>query len=111
MGHHLVGQYTTPPFSTALECGAAAVGVRTAPDYMMAELHEDSFRVFPLRGLSLHSTERRPVHALRNADPFELKESSGRSCGLGHRQHRLAADRLRGQACGLHVEFGIRNPV
>src|SRR5262249_56086411 len=32
-----------------LECGAAAVAVRTAPDCMMAELHEDSFDVFPLR--------------------------------------------------------------
>ena len=32
-----------------LECGAAAVAVRTAPDSMMAVLHEDSFEVFPLR--------------------------------------------------------------
>jgi hypothetical protein len=32
-----------------LECGAAAVAVRTAPDCMMAVLHEDSFDVFPLR--------------------------------------------------------------
>src|SRR5215831_17414035 len=32
-----------------LECGAAAVAVRTAPDCMMAELHEDNFDVFPLR--------------------------------------------------------------
>ena len=32
-----------------LECGAAAVAVRTAPDCMMAVLHEVSFDVFPLR--------------------------------------------------------------
>jgi hypothetical protein len=32
-----------------LECAAAAVTHRLAPDSMMAELHEDSFDVFPLR--------------------------------------------------------------
>jgi hypothetical protein len=41
-------QCTTPPLSTALECGAAAVEVRTMPDCMMAVLHEDSFHVFPV---------------------------------------------------------------
>ena len=61
-----------------LECGAAAVAVRTAPDCMMAELHEDSFDVFPLRG-DYHCTPQSVAsHTLyENADPFELKEPSG----------------------------------
>jgi moderate conductance mechanosensitive channel len=61
-----------------LECGAAAVAVRTAPDCMMAELHEDSFDVFPLRE-DYHCTPQSVAsHTLyENADPFELKEPSG----------------------------------
>jgi len=61
-----------------LECGAAAVAVRTAPDCMMAELHEDSFDVFPLRE-DYHCTQQSVAsHTLyENADPFELKEPSG----------------------------------
>jgi len=61
-----------------LECGAAAVAVRTAPDCMMAVLHEDSFDVFPLRE-DYHCTPQSVAsHTLyENADPFELKEPSG----------------------------------
>src|SRR6516165_1530274 len=61
-----------------LECGAAAVAVRTAPDCMTAELHEDSFDVFPLRE-DYHCTPQSVAsHTLyENADPFELKEPSG----------------------------------
>ena len=61
-----------------LECGAAAVAVRTAPDCMMAELHEDSFDVFPLRE-DYHCTPQSVAsHTLyENADPFDLKEPSG----------------------------------
>jgi hypothetical protein len=61
-----------------LECGAAAVAVRTAPDCMMAVLHEDSFDVFPLRE-DYHCTPQGVAsHTLyENADPFELKEPSG----------------------------------
>jgi len=61
-----------------LECGAAAVAGRTAPDCMMAELHEDSFDVFPLRE-DYHCTPQSVAsHTLyENADPFELKEPSG----------------------------------
>ena len=61
-----------------LECGAAAVAVRTAPDCMMAELHEDSFDVFPLCE-DYHCTPQSVAsHTLyENADPFELKEPSG----------------------------------
>ncbi len=61
-----------------LECGAAAVAVRVAPDSMMAVLHEDSFDIFPLRD-DYHCTPQSVAsHTLyENADPFELKEPSG----------------------------------
>ncbi|MGC2415969.1 MAG: acyclic terpene utilization AtuA family protein [Stellaceae bacterium] len=61
-----------------LECGAAAVAVRTAPDSMMAVLHEDSFDVFPLREDYCCTPQSVASHTLyENADPFELKEPSG----------------------------------
>src|ERR1700758_3719448 len=61
-----------------LECGAAAVAVRPAPDCMMAVLHQDSFDVFPLRE-DYHCTPQSVAsHTLyENADPFDLKEPSG----------------------------------
>jgi len=71
-------QCTTPPLSTALECGAAAVEIRTAPDCMMAVLHEDSFDVFPLRKDYRCTSQSVASHTLyENADPFDLKEPSG----------------------------------
>jgi hypothetical protein len=61
-----------------LECGAAAVMVRTAPDSMMAVLHEDSFDVFPLRDDYRCSPQSVASHTLyENADPFNLVEPSG----------------------------------
>ena len=61
-----------------LECGAAAVAVRTAPDSMMAVLHEESFDVFPLREDYCCTPQSVASHTLyENADPFELKEPSG----------------------------------
>jgi hypothetical protein len=61
-----------------LECGAAAVAVRTAPDSMMAVLHEDSFDVFPLREDYRCTPQSVASHTLyENADPFELTEPSG----------------------------------
>src|SRR6201993_3548362 len=61
-----------------LECGAAAVAVRTAPDSMMAVLHEDNFEVFPLRDDYRCTPQSVASHTLyENADPFELKEPSG----------------------------------
>ena len=48
-----------------LECGAAAVAHRVAPDCMMAVVNDGSFDVFPLRErLPLHAAERRLAHAL-----------------------------------------------
>src|SRR5579863_9180962 len=61
-----------------LECGAAAVAHRRAPDSMMAVLHEDSFDVFPLREDYRCTPQSVASHTLyENADPFELKEPSG----------------------------------
>ena len=61
-----------------LECGAAAVAVRTAPDSMMAVLHEDGFEVFPLREDYRCTPQSVASHTLyENADPFALKEPSG----------------------------------
>ena len=61
-----------------LECGAAAVAVRTAPDSMMAVLHADNFAVFPLRDDYRCTPQSVASHTLyENADPFELTEPSG----------------------------------
>jgi hypothetical protein len=61
-----------------LECGAAAVAHRLAPDSMMAVLHEDSFDVFPLREDYRCTPQSVASHTLyENADPFDLKEPSG----------------------------------
>lgn len=61
-----------------LECGAAAVTQRLAPDSMMAVLHEESFDVFPLREDYRCSAQSIASHTLyENADPFELVEPSG----------------------------------
>jgi hypothetical protein len=61
-----------------LECGAAAVAVRTAPDCMMAVVNDDSFEVFPLREDYRCTPQSVASHTLyENADPFALKEPSG----------------------------------
>ena len=76
-----------------LECGAAAVAVRTAPDSMMAVLHEDCFDVFPLRD-DYHCTPQSVAsHTLyENADPFELKEPSG-TLRTGNARYEALSDR------------------
>jgi hypothetical protein len=76
-----------------LECGAAAVAVRVAPDSMMAVLHEDSFDIFPLRD-DYHCTPQSVAsHTLyENADPFELKEPSG-TLVTRHSKYRAISDR------------------
>src|SRR5690242_14856576 len=61
-----------------LECGAAAVAHRVAPDCMMAVVNEDSFDVFPLRDDFRCTPQSVASHTLyENADPFELVEPSG----------------------------------
>jgi hypothetical protein len=61
-----------------LECGAAAVAHRLAPDSMMAVVHDDAFDVFPLREDYRCTPQSVASHTLyENADPFDLKEPSG----------------------------------
>jgi hypothetical protein len=61
-----------------LECGAAAVTHRVAPDSMMGVIHEDSFDIFPLRDDYRCSPQSIASHTLyENADPFNLIEPSG----------------------------------
>ena len=61
-----------------LECGAAAVTHRVAPDSMMAVVRDDAFDVFPLREDYRCSPQSVASHTLyENADPFDLKEPSG----------------------------------
>ena len=77
-GHHLVGTVYHSPLNTALEWGAAAVEVRTAPDSMMAVLHEDSFHVFPLREDYRCTPERAsPAHALRKRRSVRAQRTIG----------------------------------
>jgi hypothetical protein len=76
-----------------LECGAAAVTVRTAPDSMMAVLHADSFDVFPLREDYRCTPQSVAAHTLyENADPFELKEPSG-TLRTGSARYEAISDR------------------
>jgi hypothetical protein len=61
-----------------LECGAAAVAQRAAPDSMVAVLHADSFDVFPMRDDYRCTPQSVASHTLyENADPFRLTEPSG----------------------------------
>jgi len=61
-----------------LECGAAAVAQRAAPDSMVAVLHADSFDVFPMRHDYRCTPQSIASHTLyENADPFRLTEPSG----------------------------------
>ncbi len=61
-----------------LECGAAAVTQRKAPDSMMGVINADSFDIFPLRDDYRCSPQSIASHTLyENADPFNLVEPSG----------------------------------
>src|SRR5260370_22135904 len=57
-----------------LECGAAAVALRTPPACMMAVPHEDNFDVFSLREDYRCTPQSAASHTLyENADPFALR--------------------------------------
>ena len=76
-----------------LECGAAAVAVRTAPDSMMAELHDASVDIEPLRTDYRCTPQSVASHTLyENADPFMLTEPSGVLDTL-HTQYEALSDR------------------
>jgi hypothetical protein len=62
-----------------IECGAAPVISRAAPDSMMAILREDAFDVFPLREDYRCTPQSIASHSLyENANPFEIQEPGGR---------------------------------
>ncbi|MHB8489370.1 MAG: acyclic terpene utilization AtuA family protein [Candidatus Dormibacteria bacterium] len=76
-----------------LECGAAAVAVRTAPDSMMAELHAASVDIEPLRPDYRCTPQSVASHTLyENADPFKLSEPSGVLDTL-HTKYEAVSDR------------------
>jgi hypothetical protein len=61
-----------------IECGAAPVIKRMAPDSMMAVLRDDSFEVFPLRDDYRVTPQSIASHSLyENANPFEIREPGG----------------------------------
>jgi hypothetical protein len=61
-----------------LECGAAAVVQRTAPDSMLAVMHEGAVDIEPLRADYRCTPQSVASHTLyENADPFNLVEPSG----------------------------------
>ncbi|MGA8417605.1 MAG: acyclic terpene utilization AtuA family protein [Candidatus Dormiibacterota bacterium] len=61
-----------------LECGAAAVVQRTAPDSMQAEMHASGVDIEPLRPDYRCTPQSVASHTLyENADPFNLIEPSG----------------------------------
>ena len=61
-----------------LECGAAAVEQRAAPDCMLGTLDDDGFVVEPLRGDYRCTPQSVASHALyETADPYVLIEPSG----------------------------------
>jgi hypothetical protein len=62
-----------------IECGAAPVVSRAAPDSMMAILHDDGFDVFPMRDDYRCTPQSIASHSLyENANPFEIQEPGGR---------------------------------
>jgi hypothetical protein len=61
-----------------LECGAAAVAQRAAPDSMMAMLQPDAFDIYPLREDCRCTPQSIASHTLyEHVDPFNLREPSG----------------------------------
>jgi hypothetical protein len=61
-----------------LECGAAPVVKRVAPDSLMAVIRTDSFEVFPLRDDYRCTPQSIASHSLyENADPFRIHEPGG----------------------------------
>ncbi len=100
-----------------LECGAAAVTQRLAPDSMMAVVHPDSFDVFPIREDYRCSPQSIASHTLyENADPFELIEPSGtlitrdsRYEAISDRAVRVSGSRLRPNEGGYSIKIeGVR---
>jgi acyclic terpene utilization AtuA family protein len=115
-----------------LECGAAAVAQRAAPDSMLAVLHGDAFDVMPMREDYRCTTQSIASHTLyENANPIRLAEPSGtlvtqhsRYVAVSDRAVRVSgsvfepADRYRVKLEGARlagfstiVPGGIRDPL
>jgi hypothetical protein len=115
-----------------LECGAAAVAQRAAPDSMLAVLHTEAFDVTPMREDYRCTPQSIASHTLyENADPFRLTEPSGtlvtmdsRYAAISDRTVRVSgsvfepADRYRVKLEGARlvgystiVPGGIRDPL
>jgi hypothetical protein len=76
-----------------LECGAAAVQQRTAPDSMLGTLDGDGFEVEPLRPDYRCTPQSVASHALyETADPYRLPEPSG-TLLLHDAQYEAVSDR------------------
>lgn len=76
-----------------LECGAAAVEHRIAPDGMLATLHADCFEVEPMRSDYRCTPQSVASHALyENADPNLLREPSG-LLDIGSARYEQSSDR------------------
>jgi hypothetical protein len=79
-----------------LECGAAAVAQRAAPDSMMATLRGDSFDVEPMRPDYRCTPQSVASHTLyENADPFHLVEPPGVLDTRGAQYSAIDARRVR----------------
>jgi Acyclic terpene utilisation family protein AtuA len=86
-----------------LECGAAAVVQRTAPDSMMAVMHAGGVDIEPMRADYRCTPQSVASHTLyENADPFNLVEPSGvldtletRYEAVSERAVRISGSRFR----------------
>ena len=86
-----------------LECGAAAVVQRTAPDSMLAVMHAGGVDIEPMRADYRCTPQSIASHTLyENADPFNLVEPSGvldtletRYQAISERAVRISGSRFR----------------
>jgi hypothetical protein len=94
-----------------LECGAAAVAQRAAPDSMVAVLHKDSFDVFPMRDDYRCTPQSVASHTLyENADPFRLTEPSGTLVTLNSEYRAISnrAVKVSGSTFEKTARYGVK---
>lgn len=94
-----------------LECGAAAVTQRLAPDSMMAQIDEESFDIWPLREDYRCTPQSVASHSLyENTDPFLLREPSGTVDTSGSRYEAVSdrAVRVSGSQFRSASEYTVK---
>jgi hypothetical protein len=94
-----------------LECGAAAVTQRAAPDSMVAVVRDDSFDIFPMREDYRCTPQSVASHTLyENADPFRLTEPSGTLVTLGSEYEAISdrAVRISGSTFENTTRYGVK---